>query len=55
MVTARSVRRLEVLIDDEVVYRTEHDVLDWREATFRMRRLRPMPSTIVPVAHKREW
>ena len=41
------VRRLEVLIDDEVVYRTEHDVLDWREATFRMRRLRPMPSTIV--------
>ena len=40
------VHRMEVWVDDEVVYRSEDADLDWEESTLRQRRLRPMPATV---------
>ncbi|MFT5680286.1 MAG: hypothetical protein ACI8RZ_001192 [Myxococcota bacterium] len=40
------VRRMEILLDEELVYRTEDSEHDWREPMFRNRRLRPMVDTV---------
>ena len=41
----RTIRRLEVLVDGEIIYRTGDALLDWNKAVFRNRRIRPMAET----------
>ena len=50
----RLVRKMEILIDDEVVYRSGDAELDWEEASWRQRRLRPVPSTLADHCRKRK-
>jgi hypothetical protein len=41
-----SVRRMEILLDETLVYRTEDREHDWLEPVLRNRRLRPMVDTV---------
>jgi hypothetical protein len=51
----KTIRRMEILVDGERVYRTNDSALDWRASTFRNRRIRPMAEslTIKPRAGNR--
>ncbi len=48
------VRKMEIHIDDEVVYRSGDSDLDWEESTWRHRRLRPVPATVADHCRKRK-
>jgi hypothetical protein len=52
----RTIRRMEIVVDGERVYRTNDPTLDWRSGTFRNRRIRPMAEslTIKPRAGNRK-
>lgn len=41
----RTIRRMEVLVDGEIIYRTGDDALNWNASVFRNRRIRPMAET----------
>ena len=42
-----TIRRMEILVDGTVVYRTNDPEFDWQQAIFRNRRIRPMAETLV--------
>ena len=42
-----TIRRMEILVDGTVVYRTNDPDIDWQQAIFRNRRIRPMAETLV--------
>ncbi|MGB0638948.1 MAG: hypothetical protein ACPGTU_06435 [Myxococcota bacterium] len=42
-----SIRRMEIYVDDTLIYRTLDSDKDWNEAIFRNRRVRPMAETLV--------
>ena len=42
----RTIRRMEIVVDGERVYRTNDPTLDWRSGTFRNRRIRPMAESL---------
>lgn len=48
-----TIRRMEIWVDDELRYRTEDNQYDWRESTFRNRRIRPMAETMVSIPKAR--
>ena len=48
------VRKMEIHIDDEVVYRSGDSDLDWEESVWRQRRLRPVPATLADHCRKRK-
>jgi len=52
----KTIRRMEIVVDGERVYRTNDSELDWRSSTFRNRRIRPMAEslTIKPRAGNRK-
>ena len=52
----KTIRRMEILVDGERVYRTNDSDLEWRSSTFRNRRIRPMAEslTIKPRAGNRK-
>jgi hypothetical protein len=50
----RLVHRMEIRVDEEVVYRSGDPDLDWERGTWRFRRVRPMPATLADHCRKRD-
>ena len=46
------VHRVEILVDEAVVYRTGDADLDWGEGTWLFRRIRPVPATVATRCRK---
>ena len=42
-----SIRRMEIYVDDTLIYRTQDPDADWNDDVFRNRRIRPMAETLV--------
>lgn len=51
----RNVYRLEIRVDGEPVYRSEHPELDWLEPQLRNRRLRPVVESTVKKFKSANW
>jgi hypothetical protein len=47
------VHRMEIRVDEEVIYRSGDPLLDWGEGSWRFRRLRPVPATMADRCKKR--